>query len=151
MYTILFQFDADFSDIKPILEDYSWWVALVRKVASGSDTFEIRCWNDEPEAIQIGKRYGEQIENETTQEFVFKGPLSETFLEEICENGLDEKGALKYFTINFYHGDKLLFHSGHYGTEPVIFVKTKEDAQQLEEWSRHYPIIRRVDLFHHEI
>ncbi|MDD4437754.1 MAG: hypothetical protein PHS04_06955 [Tissierellia bacterium] len=153
MYAVGFQFDLykHTTGIKPVLQDYSWWIALVSKIASQVDKFEIRCWSDETEAIVTGQQFGEQLENIETTELVFQGQISEAFLGHIYVDGFDENGGLKWFTINLYQGEELLFHSGHYGTEPFVFVKTKEKAQQLEGWSKQYPIISRVDILRHSL
>lgn len=149
MYIVAFQIEISDHENKQILEDYSWWPELVKKIASKADKFEIRCWPDEPEAIATGQRFGRQIENKRTTEAVFKGPITEAFLQHICRDYLDEAGALKWFTLNLYRGEEGLFHSGHYGSEPVVYVKTKEEMLQLKEWSKQYPAIWRVDVHKH--
>lgn len=149
MYTVGFQFGSYkyITGIKPVLQEYSWWIELVRKIAPQADKFEIRCWPDEPEAIATGQQFGEQKENTETNELVFQGPISEAFLKHVCTDGFDKNGGLKWFTINFYQGEEILFHTGHYGTEPYIFLKTEEEVRKIEEWSRKHPIIIRVDVY----
>jgi len=83
-------------------------------------------------------------------EQVFQGPITEAFLRHILTDAFDEDGRLKWFTINFYRGEENLFHSGHYGTEPVIYLKTEEEVRDLEEWSKKYPVITRVDIYKNE-
>lgn len=144
--TILFHLNKYNNGIKDVLDDYSWWIALVEKLAPKANKFEIRCWQDEQEAIATGQQFGKQQENKETEEIVFEGKINEAFLHHICTNFLDKYGGLKWFTLNFYSVEELLLHFGHYGTEPVLFVKTKEEAQQFIEWSKHYPIINRVDV-----
>lgn len=149
MFVVEFHFNLykETTGTKSVLQDYSWWIALVRNIANQADYFEIRCWSDEIEAITTGQKFGIQLENIETTELVFRGSISEVFLEYICENGFDEYGGLKWFTINFYQGEEFLFHSGHYGTEPYVFLKTEEEAHKLEQWSKQYPIISRVDRY----
>lgn len=147
MYTVMFEIDTDNNGIKPVLDDYSWWMDLARKIAIQSKTFEIRCWKDEAEAISIGKRFGKPVENHETTEIVFTGLVTNTFVDYLCD---DKCHVSQIFTLNFYMGEELLFHSGHYGTEPVIFVKTKEEVQQLEEWSKQYPVIRAMNVYTNE-
>jgi len=149
MYTVGFMFHQCkyVNGIKSVLQDFSWWFDLVINIACKADTFEIRCWPGESEAIATGRRFGKQLKNFETNELVFKGPISEAFLKHICEDGFDDDGALKWFTLNFYKGEELIFHSGHYGTEPYIFLKTEEEVQRLEEWSKKYPVISRVDIY----
>ena len=147
MYIVAFQFTCRWiAHIdKPVIQDYSWWIALVRKVAHRADRFQIRCWPDEPEAIAAGQRFGTQVKNTRSSELVFTGPVTNVFIEHICENGFDENGVLKWFTIIFRQGEQDLFFSEHYGTEPYIFLKTEEGVEQFVQWSKQYPIISRVD------
>lgn len=148
MYAVGFQFSRYLdTGVKPVLEDYTWWVELVYTIAQCADRFEIRCWPDEPEALATGRQYGQPIANHETLERIFQGPLTTAFVERICGDGWDRHGGLKWFAINFYKGEKLLFHSGHYGTEPVVFVQTLREAARWEEWSRKHPLISRVDVY----
>ena len=149
MHTVGFHFDPykDKTGSKPVLQDYSWWIALIRNIEHQADSFEIRCWPDEQEAIVAGLQFGMQSENIETNELVFQGPISEGFLDHICENGFDKNCGLKWFTIIFYQGEQPLFHSEHYGTEPYVFLKTEEEAHKLEQRSKQYPIISRVDRY----
>ena len=148
MYTVGFMFHQCryVNGIKPVLQDYSWWFDLVESIASQADIFEIRCWPEESEAIATGQRFGRRLENFETKELVFKGLISEAFLKHIYKHGFDDDGALKWFTLSFYKGEELIFESGHYGTEPYVFLKTEEEVQKLEGWSRKYPVISRVDI-----
>ena len=143
MYIVGFHFDLyrKTTGTKSVLQDYSWWIELVKNIANQADNFEIRCWSDEPEAIATGQKFGMQLENIETTELVFQGSISEVFLEHIYEDGFDENGGLKCFTINFYQGEELLFHSGHYGTELYVLLKTEEEVHKLEQWCKQYPII----------
>lgn len=148
MYTVGFQVGYKYvGGLGTVLEDRSWWLELARKTGSNADVFEIRCWPGENEAIATGRRFGEQVENNESREIVFRGPVSEAFLQHVCEEGFDECGMLKYFTLYFYKGNEPLFQSEHYGTEPYFFLKTEEEVQKLEEWSRGFPSITRVDVF----
>lgn len=148
MYVVGFMFHQCkyVNGIKAVLQDYSWWFDLVKNIAGRADTFEIRCWPGETEAIATGQRFGVQLENLETKELVFKGPISEAFLEHIYNDGFDNDGVLKWFTLDFYKGEELIFESGHYGTEPYVFVKTEEEVHKLKEWSKKYPVISRVDV-----
>ncbi len=58
MYAVGFHFDRYKCTIgsNPVLQDYSWWIALVGIIAPQADKFEIRCCSDEPEAMAMGQR-----------------------------------------------------------------------------------------------
>lgn len=148
MYTVAFQFERRYADgFKALLRDYSWWKDLVGMAASQADAFELRCWPEEPEAVALGRRFGSQVENTMTGEMVIRGLVTDDFLREIWENGLDDTGCLKWFTLNFYRGDTPLFYSEHYGAEPYLFMETLEEVEKLRAWCEKYPVITRVDVF----
>ena len=101
---------------REIFENYDWWKELTAKAAEGADRFEVRCWEDEREGIAFGQQYGEQQES-TTQELVYTGALSQEALDALLDGCVAADGALSYFTLNLYSGEKMLFSSSHYGSE----------------------------------
>lgn len=148
MYTVAFQSERRYAGgMKALLRDYSWWKDLVGMVAARADSFVLRCWPEEPEALALGRRFGSPVENTQTREMVFRGPVTEDFLREIRENGFDETGCLKWFTLIFYKRDVPLFSSEHYGAEPYLFMETREEVEKLRAWCEKYPVITRVDVF----
>ena len=105
---------------REIFDSYDWWKELVSRAAQGADRFELRCWEDEPEGIAFGQQYGEQQES-TTQELVYTGALSQEALAALLDGCVAADGALSYFTLNLYSGEKMLFSSSHYGSEGYWF------------------------------
>ena len=99
---------------REIFDSYDWWKELVSRAAQGADRFELRCWEDEREGIAFGQQYGEQQES-TTQELVYTGALSQEALAALLDGCVAADGALSYFTLNLYSGEKMLFSSSHYG------------------------------------
>ncbi len=130
-----------------IWEDYSWWIDLVNKSLKKADTFEMRLWPDDVEAIESGLKYGTKINNEETEEIVFQGKVTNDFEIEVQENFTSREGYIKWFTLNLYHGKKLLFSSGHYGDETLVFDLSEEESHQIQDWAKQYPIIKRVDVY----
>lgn len=148
-YTAGFHFDGyRFTEgSKPILKDYSWWVDLVQQICKTATDFEIRCWEDETEAIRTGKQFGIPVNNQETGELVFKGELTPAFRQELLINYLSAEQCLKWFTLSFNEGDKLIFSSEHYGAEPYLFNLTEGQVKDVRKWAKDYPAITRVDVF----
>ncbi len=130
-----------------ILEDYSCWIDLVNKSLKKADTFEMRLWPDDVEAIESGLKYGTKINNEETEEIVFQGKVTNDFEIEVQENFTSREGYIKWFTLNLYHGKKLLFSSGHYGDETLVYDLSEEESHKIQEWAKNYPVIKRVDVY----
>lgn len=130
--------------LTPLLEDYSWWIDLIKRIGKKADIFELRCWPEEPEAIETGRRFGKQMENTVTRELVFRGPVTEDFLNHVCGEGRRGDGTLKYFTLIFYKEDKDILSSEHYGAEPYISVDTVEEIHEIERWRKNYPAITGI-------
>lgn len=134
-------------NMAPIFADYSWWVDIVKKSLNKADTFEIKVWPYDEEAIESGRRYGEKIDNEETREIVFQGKVRNDFDMEVKENFLSKEGFIKWFTLNLYNGKKLLFSSQHYGDETLIFDLSEEEVEQIQEWAKQYNMIKRVSVY----
>lgn len=139
--------DISSRNMASIFEDYSWWVDLVKKSINKADTFEIRAWPDDGEAVKSGIKYGKKIDNEETREIVFQGNVTNDFEIEAKENFPSKEGFIKWFTLNLYNGKKLLFSSQHYGDETLIFDLSEEEIDKIQEWAKQYKIIKRVDIY----
>lgn len=135
------------NDMAYIYVDYSWWIGLVKNVLKKADTFEMRLWSDDVEAIESGLKYGTKINNKETEEIVFQGKVTNDFEIEVQENFTSREGYIKWFTLNLYYGKKLLFSSGHYGDETLVFDLSEEESHQIQEWAKNYPLIKRVDVY----
>ena len=101
---------------KEIFESCDWWKELVSRAAQDADRFEVRCWEDEQEGIAFGQQYGQKQES-STKEIVFAGELTGQALSALVGDCVGADGVLKYFTLNLYAREKLLFSSSHYGSE----------------------------------
>lgn len=131
----------------PKLDSYDYWEEMVSKLCETATDFEIRCWSDEMPAIESGKKFGKQVENRETLELVFQGRITPGFISELLVNCLTEAGHLKWFTLNLMKGDRMIFHSGHYGTEPYLSDISDAEIDKIKEWTKAFPEILRVDVF----
>ena len=102
-------------------KDNSKWLAYITDALKEAKTFEIHCWNEEAEwielALQYGKlkdddwRYGKIITGDVTPEFV------QMLLNQPKPTDTEIENKMTPF-FNVFLDDK--FQSGHYGTELVI-------------------------------
>lgn len=129
---------------REIFDDYDWWKELVSRAAQGADRFELRCWEDEREGIAFGQKYDEQQES-TTQELVYTGALSPEVLDALLDGCVAANGALSYFTLNLYSGEKVLFSSSHYGSEVYWFQDSFAEIGFLMMLAKKHPCIKGFD------
>ncbi len=126
---------------KEIFEEYDWWKELVNQAAQKADSFEIRAWKDEAEAISVGELYAEKQQS-STEEIVFRGKLTPEILSELTEHCVDTEGVLKYFTFNLYQGESCIFSSEHYGYQ--VYWKNTGFAEMgfLMMLIKNHPLIK---------
>lgn len=129
---------------KEIFESCDWWKELVSKAAQGADRFEVRCWEDEQEGITFGQQYGQKQES-STKEIVFAGELTGQALSALVGDCVGADGVLKYFTLNLYAGEKLLFSSSHYGSEIYWMKDSFAEIGFLMMLTKKYPLIKGFD------
>lgn len=140
MYTLEFETHETNENCKEIFSEYDWWKELVQKAAEKATRFEIHCWKDEEEGIAFGEKFGTELES-TDHERAFAGDLTAEALAEMTENCVSEEGCLKYFTLNLYDGEKLLFTSEHYGYEVHWMAKGFAEMGFLMALVKNHPII----------
>ena len=96
----------------------SRWKALVAERLKTAKTFEIHCWNEEPEWIALALKYGAQKEDDWQYGKIITGAVT----PELCEKLLGIPKPVDRTICNkmtpffqiFLDGD---FQSCHYGTE----------------------------------
>jgi len=125
----------------PLNDNYDYWGLVIKDFLLKSNIIEIQCWNDETDLIEEMK----SLFTESRQEenlFIVKGKVTSTIEEYLTNKYLNKKGKFKWFTINFYDDNEIVFQSGHWGTE--IFI-----PNILEEEVSFYSnlIPRDTDLF----
>lgn len=131
-------------DLKPALEtpaddicfeaiefDYSEkdnkkWIELITRYLNTAKTFEIHCWNEETEWIEVAMKYGSIKEDDWKCGKIITGPVTNEFVQMILnlpkptDTELENK-MTPFF--NIFLDDS--FQSCHYGTEVFVSDNTK--------------------------
>lgn len=118
-----------------------WWKTMIHHFLRVGDSIELRCWKEETQEIQQGKRYGKVTES--GNEISIKGVLvDELLLELMEENPTDEEKIYnkmtKYFTI-YVKNELCEISSEHYGTEMYISIYSDKDILFFEQVMSQYP------------
>lgn len=101
---------------RPYKKQYAHWVPLLKYYLEKANRVEIHCWNDEKEIISEIKSFQlETVVGETIT--IFRGNKTESLSNYLLSNHLNENDKLKWFTVNLFDEQHLVFHSGHWGTE----------------------------------
>lgn len=122
------------------IDNNRWWKDLFIHYASMGETFEIRCWDEEIESINLISKFGTVEKSKTTKEIIITGYITNEFIDLIVKEEMPKDQNIynkmtRFFTINI---DKS-FSSAHYGTEIYIdedeeFAKTILDKVK-EYWT----------------
>ena len=103
-------------------KDNSKWLALLTKALREAKTFEIHCWNEEEEWIEVALKYGTMKESDWTYGKIITGVVTAEFSDMLLgmpkpkDTDIYSK-MTPFFNVFFDNG----FQSSHYGTE--IYVK----------------------------
>lgn len=105
-------------------KDNSKWLALITKALKEAKTFEIHCWNEEEEWIELALKYGTMKESDWTYGKIITGAVTEEFSNMLL--GMPKPQDTELFSMmtpffNVFLDDT--FQSSHYGTE--IYVKER--------------------------
>ena len=115
-----------------------WWKNLFIHYACKGETFEIRCWDEETESIDLIKKYGTVQKSQTTKEIIVTGYITNELIDLIVKEDMPKDQSIynkmtQFFTINI---DKA-FSSCHYGTE--IYIEEDEDfAKKILDEVKEY-------------
>ena len=106
-----------------------WWREVVSHFINEGDRFDIRCWKEEIEEIDVASKYGCPVDD--INEISIKGVVSSELITELLSDEPKDRSIYnkmtKYFTINVY-SEKTFFCSAHYGTEIYIECISDEDV-----------------------
>ncbi len=99
-------------------KDNSKWLTYMREALQTATTFEIHCWNEEPEWTRFALRYGKLKDDDWRYGKIITGEVTPEFVKMLLEQPkpLDIEIYNKmtpFFTIALDNG----FWSSHYGTE----------------------------------
>ena len=98
--------------------DNSKWLSYITAALNGAKTFEIHCWNEETEAINLALRYGNLKNDDWRHGKIIIGDVTPEFVQMLLSQPkptdieIDNK-MTPFF--NVFLDDK--FQSCHYGTE----------------------------------
>lgn len=103
------------------VDEKSWWTDLIRACAVIGDPFEIHCWSDENDAINLALQYGRKVPSSWHDGTVITGTITKDFLNFLTymPKPLEKEPYNKmtpFFTIQF--GNTI--SSEHYGSEVII-------------------------------
>ena len=108
------------------LDNNIWWKELFKHYANKGKSFEIRCWDEETESINLMSKFGTVEKSKTTKEIIITGDITNEFIDLIVKEEMPSDQNIynkmtQFFTLNI---DKA-FSSCHYGTE--IYIDEDED------------------------
>lgn len=135
------------NNYKPMLENYKFWENIYYYFKNYITCVEIKCWDDEPLAIKSIEKYCKKMNSDSDDEIIYKGIFTDEFGNELINNYLSKDNTFKWFIINFYNNNKLIFHSGHYGTEMICKELSKEKLNNLLDIAQEYDIISKYNIF----
>ena len=120
------------------IDNNKWWKNLFIHYASKGESFEIRCWNEETESIDLIKKFGTVQKSQTTKEIIITGYITNEFIDLIVKEEMPKNQSIynkmtQFFTINI---DKS-FSSCHYGTELYI-EEDEEYAKKILDKVKQY-------------
>ena len=98
--------------------DNAKWLAYITAALKDAKTFEIHCWNEESEWIELALRYGTLKDDDWQYGKIITGDVTPEFVQMLLgqpkptDTEIDNK-MTPFF--NVFLGDK--FQSCHYGTE----------------------------------
>ena len=98
------------------------WKDLIREQLSSAKSFEIHCWADESEWIELALRYGQLKETDWAYGKVVSGEVTPDFASMILDlqkppgNETERNRMTPFFSIFLANG----FSTEHYGTEVYL-------------------------------
>lgn len=98
--------------------DNSKWLAYITTALSGAKTFEIHCWNEEGEWIELALRYGKLKDDDWRHGKTIAGDITPEFVQMLLNQPKPTDTEIENKMTPFFNvflDDK--FQSCHYGTE----------------------------------
>lgn len=99
-------------------QDNTRFLTLITDALKNAKTFEIHCWNEEPEEIALALKYGTLKESDWTYGKVITGKVTAEFIKMILSQpkptDIEEANKMTPF-FNIFLDDT--FQSSHWGTE----------------------------------
>ena len=120
------------------LDDNKWWKDLFIHYANKGKKFEVRCWDEEIESIEVISKFGVAQKSKTTKEIIISGEITDEFIDLIINEEMPKDQSIynkmtQFFTINI---DKS-YTSAHYGTE-IYIDEDEEFAKKILDEVKEY-------------
>ena len=120
------------------IDNNRWWKDLFIHYASRGESFEIRCWDEEIESINLISKFGAVEKSQITKEIIITGYITNQFIDFIVKDEMPKDQEIynkmtQFFTINI---DKA-FSSAHYGTE-IYIDEDEEYAKKILDKVKQY-------------
>ena len=111
----------------------TWRVVMERK-AQGAENFEIHCWDQDEEGMELALQYGVYKDVNWPNGKVITGQVTEEFIHMLTHQPKPESNDLydkmtPFFSIFFDNG----FSSEHYGTEMYVWMDEPDWGDEDEE------------------
>ena len=120
------------------IDNNKWWKELFKHYVQNGKKFEIRCWDEEKESIDLISKFGTVEKSKTTKEIIISGEITNDFIELILNEEMPKDQNIynkmtQFFTINI---DKS-YTSTHYGTE-IYIDEDEEFAKKILDEVKQY-------------
>ena len=102
-------------------KDNTKWLSYITSALDGAKTFEIHCWNEEPEWIELALRYGKLKDDDWRHGKIITGDVTPEFKQMLISQPKPADTEIYNKMTPFFNvflDDK--FQSSHYGTELYI-------------------------------
>ena len=111
----------------------TWRVVMERK-AQGAENFEIHCWDQDEEGMELALQYGVYKDVNWPNGKVITGQVTEEFIHMLTHQPKPESNDLydkmtPFFSIFFDNG----FSSEHYGTEMYVWMDEPDWGDDEDE------------------
>ena len=114
--------------------DNSKWMAYITAALKDAKTFEIHCWNEETEWIELALQYGSLKEDDWRHGKIISGDVTPEFVQMILSQpkptDIEIENKMTPF-FNVFLDDK--FQSCHYGTELYMIPIQSRSRGKFDE------------------
>lgn len=120
------------------IDNNNWWKELFKHYVQNGKKFEIRCWDEETESIDLINKFGTVEKSKTTKEIIISGEITNDFIELILNEEMPKDQNIynkmtQFFTINIDEA----YSSCHYGTE-IYIEEDEEFAKKILDEVKQY-------------
>jgi len=103
-------------------KDNGKWLSYITAALDGAKTFEIHCWNEETDWIELALKYGRLKDDDWRYGKIITGEVTPEFVQMLLHQPKPTDTEIENKMTPFFNvflDDK--FQSCHYGTELVVF------------------------------